>query len=254
MSQDMEGTNRRKVLKGIGGAAIAAGIGAGGFIATTGSAAAASGNLSISGSSVSNDDGDLSQVHVTLDHEASWDGFDYPVEAVEYRDVLRVYDGEGNQLGSDVLRDGTDSPVLLENWSSDGSSDGWGGPDEHTSGPGTQGTVNAGIVWTVLAEDGATPDNPIPQGSSANIEDYGLDNGADDSTAKYTVEMVKTVRFYTTDPDGSYTANDGETSLRLMGGDDGTIGEVKADGQFQLNVTNEAATTSSSGTGSSEAE
>jgi hypothetical protein len=239
-----------KAVGATGAAATAGGIG----ILATGSATATSGNLSIGDSAVSTDDGDLTEVNVSLDHKVEWDGFDYPVDAAEYRDVLRVYDSDGKKLGSHVLRDGTDSPVLLNNWSSEGdSSDGWGGPDEHTSGPSTEGYVQAGILWTVLADGPSNPTNGIPNGQPADVNDFGLDNHTDGTVAEYTVELVKIVRLYAEDADGSYTSDDGSTSLRLMGGDDGTIGEVKTTGQFTLKVGNDAAETSGTGSGDSSA-
>lgn len=240
--------DRRKVLGTVGGLAVAGS----GFAALTGGATATSGSLDIGDSEVHTDDGDLTEVNVKLDHTVTWDGFDIPVHAAEYRDVIRVYDSNNNLLGSHVLRDETDTPKMLENWSGDGDSNGWGGDGEHTSGPGTEGNVNADILWTVLSDSDNTPTHSIPQGQPASVEDFGLDNETDGSVRDYTVEFVKTVRLYTKDSGGSYTASDG-TSLRLMGGDDGTVGEVKSSGTFTLSVGNEAASTSGTGSGGSSA-
>jgi hypothetical protein len=240
--------DRRTVLGTVGGLAVAGS----GFAALTGGATATSGNLSIGDSQVSSDNGDLSEVNVSLDHEVTWDGFDYAVDAAEYRDVIRVYDKDGNKLGAHVLRDETDTPKMLKNWSGNGDSNGWGGDGEYTSGPGTEGFVHADIHWTVLADDPASASNPVPQGQPGDVDNFGLDNNTDGSWAEYTVEFVKIVRLYAKDSNGSYTADDG-TSVRLMGGDDGTVGEVKSSGTFTLKVGNEAAQTSATGSGGSNA-
>lgn len=244
---------RRTFIKTAGSIAAATAAGGGALLAFSGGAAAAS-ELDISGASVATDDGDVTEVIVTLAHEATWDGFDIPVEAVEYRDEIVVTDADGNEVGSTVLRDGLSSPVLLENFSSDGSgSDGWGGADEYTSGPGTAGSVNAGIQWTILHDtpsDATYP--PAGDGSVGAIGEYGLDNPTDGSTVTYTVEYRKTVQFYTADSAGEYTTDDG-TTVRLLGDDDGTIAASDSSGTFTLDVTNEPATKTGSGDGGAEA-
>lgn len=242
---------RRSFIKTVGGIGAATTLGAAG-LALSGSAVAASSDLTISGTTLSNDDGDVTQVGVTLDHDASWDGFDVPVEAVAYRDVIKKVEGDGSTSASHVLYDNTDSPVLLANWSTDGSgSDGWGGPDEHTSGPGTSGSVDVGIDWTVLAENPSSAAKSVE--SPGQVSDFALDNDTDDSDKTTTLRYVKEVSFYTSDSSGSYTSTDGSTTLRLMGGDDGTMQKVQAQNDFVVTVTNESATADSGGSGSSSA-
>lgn len=242
---------RRSVLKTIGGIGItgAIGLGATGF---TGGAAAASSKLKIRNSKVSNDDGDVTQVGVTIDHTASWDGFDRSVDAVAYRDVIKEVRGNGSTGATQVLYDNTDAPVLLDNWSSDGSGgDGWGGPDEHTTGAGTSGDVNAGIDWVVLAEN---PGSAAKSGESpGQIGAFGLDNDTDGTKKTVQLRYVKQVSFYTEDAGGAYTSDDGSTTLALMGGDDGTLRRTVSKGDFKVTVGNEGATAGSSGTGSSSA-
>jgi hypothetical protein len=235
-----------KTVGGIG-AASALGVGA---IAATGGAAAASSSLDITNTSISNDDGDVTQVGVAIDHQAQWDGFDYPVEAVAYRDVIKMVNDDGSIGASHVLYDNRDAPVLLSNWSGNGDSNGWGGDDEHTNGPGTDSYVHAGIDWTVLAED---PDSAGTTESPGQIDNFGLDNDTDNSYKKTTLRYVKEVYFYTSDANGSYTSADGSTTLGLMGGDDGTMDKVRSEDEFTVKVTNEKATASSSGSGSSSA-
>lgn len=242
---------RRSVLKTIGGIGIAGSIGLG-ATTFTGGAAASSSSLNIKGSTLSNDDGDVTQVGVSIDHTASWDGFDEAVDAVAYRDVIKAVNGDGSIRASHVLYDNTDAPVLLDNWSSDGSGDdGWGGPGEHTSGPGTSGDVNATLDWTVLAENPSNASKSVEK--PGDIDAFGLDNGEDGTDKNVKLRYVKQVSFYATDSSGSYTSDDGSTTLALMGGDDGTRRRTTSEGDFTVTVTNEGATTSSGGTGSSSA-
>jgi|GEM_PF-1407915 len=242
---------RRSVLKTIGGIGITGAIGLG-ATAFSGGAAASSSSLNIKGTALSNDDGDVTQVSVSVDHTASWDGFDEAVDAVAYRDVIKQINGDGSVGATHVLYDITDAPVLLDNWSSDGSgSDGWGGPGEHTSGPGTNGDVNATIDWTVLAEDPSSAAQSVE--TPGDIDDFGLDNGDDGTDKTVKLRYVKQVSFYAEDSGGSYTSDDGSTTLALMGGDDGTRRRTTSEGDFTVTVTNEGATTSSGGTGSSSA-
>lgn len=249
MSGRLPDIGRRTALKGVAAFGAAA---VGGMALTQNATAQASGSLSIGNSGVSTDGGDLTEVNLNLDHEVTWDGFDQPVEAAEYRDVVRVYDANGNKLGATVLRDETDTPKMLAGWSGNGDSDGWGGDGEYTSGPGTQGYVHADVLWTILADEPSNATNPVPQGAPGDIDSFGLDNETDDSTREYTVELIKIVKLYTTDSSGSYTADDG-TTVALMGGDDGTVGTVKSTGTFTVSVTNEGATTSGTGSGGSSA-
>lgn len=239
---------RRDFVKAVGsiGTASIAGLGA---AALSSGAAAASSNLTISDTSLSNDDGDVTQVGVAITHDASWDGFDKSVDAVSYRDVIKKVQGNGTIAATHVLYDNTDAPVLLANWSGSGDSNGWGGDGEYTTGPGTSGTVNADIDWTVLAENPSTAANSVE--SPGNLSDFGLDNATDNSSEQTTLRYVKEVSFYTTDSSGSYTSDDGSTTLALMGGDDGTVADTRAEGDFVVTVTNEEVTTSSSGDGSS---
>lgn len=244
---------RRSLLKTIGGIGTASVLGVGASVtAFSGGAVAASSSLNIGNAGVTNDDGDVTQVAVTIGHTAQWDGFDIPVDAAAYRDVIKKVNGDGSIAASHVLYDNTDSPVLLSNWSSDGSgSDGWGGPDEHTSGPGTSGNVNAGIDWVVLAEDPSSAAKSVE--SPGDIANFDLDNPSDGTDKSTTLRYVKQVYFYTEDSSGSYTADDGSTTLSQMGSDDGTMAKTESQGDFTVTSTNEGATVSSGGSGSSSA-
>lgn len=239
---------RRSLLKKVGGIGATAAVGGAGLLATSGSALAASSSLSITGSNVTNDDGDLTEVIVNLDHTATWDGFDIAVDAVEYRDVIKRMDGNGGVISSHVLRDELDTPVPLSDIK-DGT---WGGSDEDSTGPGTQGNVEAGIQWSVLHDEPSNATYTPPAGSAGDVQDFGMDNAEDDSTKKYKLKLTKKVQFYALDSSGSYTGINGNT-YRLMGGDDGTLSETVSEGTFTVDVTNEAATADSSGSGSSSA-
>lgn len=246
-----EPMERRSLLKKVGGIGAIAAVGGAGLLATSGGALAANSSLSITGSSVTNDDGDLTEVIVNLDHEATWDGFDEAVDAVEYRDVIKRVDGSGNVVASHVLRDELDDPVPLSDIA-DGS---WGGSDENATGPGTEGKVVAGIQWSVLHDEpsNATYIPPGDSGSVGDVQNFGMDNTEDDSTKTCTLKLTKKVQFYAQDPNGSYTGYQNNNTYRLMGGDDGTLSETVAEGTFAVDVTNEAATAGSSGSGSSDA-
>lgn len=244
---------RRNLLKAVGGIAATASAGGVGVLAMSGGAAAQS-SFSIDDSSVTLDDGDVSKIGVELDHTVTWDGFDVPVEAASYTDTIELRDGNGSTLHSATIFDNSNNPVLLENWSTDGSGgDGWGGPGEHTSGPGTQGGVNANIDWTVLSDD---PNADGGTESPGDINAFGIENTTDGSEQDFILRYTKTVTLFTTEQNGgtAVSAADGTTVYQL-GVDDGTVGEVVGQDTFTVTVGNEEATTSSGTTsGSSSAQ
>lgn len=241
--------DRRTLLKAGGAGIGAATIGGIGLFAFSGSGVAISSSFSISGASLSNDDGDITKVNVSAKHRAEWDGFDALVDAAAYRDVVQKMDGNGNVARQDVVYDNRAAPVRLANWSGNGDSNGWGGDGEWASGPGTQGFVRADIDWTVLAEN---PANAGGTESPGDIDNYGLDNPDDDSTASATLRYVKQVYLYTEDASGGVSADDG-TLLRALGGD-GTVEKIESKDTFSLGVTNEPAETGASGSGSASAQ
>lgn len=268
---------RRKALKTIAGAGGAATVGGAGLLFGTGPAVAAS--VNIGDSDVSVDDGDVHFVDLTIDsHKAMWDGFDRPVAAVAYRDVIRRQNGSASHVLYDQRSD--PGPVLLENISSKGDgSDGWGGPDEYAStfeenetadetvlnrpgvdGPATAtaGWVHAGVDWRVLS-DMTSGDDVDQNGKSietpGDVDDFGLNVDTDGETVDFGLEMVKEVYLYTLESNGqtSRTTQDGSATVQLMGADDGTREKIQAIAPFTVSVTNEAAATSVSGSGSSSA-
>lgn len=248
--------DRRTIIKGAGGIA---GLGLAGIGATafTGSAVAA--NLTIQDpDTVTTDDGQIQFVNVALDHTAEWDGFDRPVDAVAYRDTITLRPNSDSV--SHVVYDNTNAPVLLDNYSSDGSgSDGWGGPGEHVSDTGGEesqhyrehGKVHANIDWNIVVD---------PRYASAkSVEDpYEIDGSSvlepetDGNSKTSTIEYQKDVFFYEADSNGGYTSDDGSTTLALMTGD-GVEKRVRSVGQFALTVQNQANEQTGSGSGSSSA-
>lgn len=242
---------RRTLLKTVGGIGAASATGGVGLAALSGSAMAASSDLSISNAgTVSTDDGDLSEVIVQLDHTVDWDGFDVGVDAISYTDSISVVDGGGNNYGSAQIHDS--GPVSVQEIA-DGN---YGGPgenatiravDEDDSSSGANALsaeVNADILWTVAKDSGAptTRDSvQTPAIFGKDIQD--LDVGSDNSSKTYTVTYEKVITFYTEGTEGNYNELTAE----------GTVQSVTASGDFTVTVENEEATSSSSGSGGSNA-
>lgn len=248
--------DRRTILKGAGGIA-GLGIAGIGASALTGSAVAA--NLQITDpSTVTTDDGQIQFVNVAIDHTAEWDGFDRPVDAVAYRDTVIMRPNSDNI--SHVVYDNTNSPVLLDNYSSEGDgSDGWGGSGEYVSDTGgsesqhyrEHGQVHANIDWNVIVDpryaDAKSVENPHEIDGSSPLEP-ATDGESETSTIRY----QKDVFFYETNSNGGYTSDDGSTTLALMTGD-GVEQRVRSVGEFSLTVQNQANTQTGSGDGTANA-
>lgn len=244
---------RRELLKTVGGIGAATATGGVGLLASSGGALAASGSLDISNTTISNDDGDVTRVRVALEHTVDWDGFDISVDAVAYQDFIQAVDSNGNVVTGHKLYDNTNSPPLLENWSGDGNNNGWGGAGEYTSGSGTQGSVNADIDWIVLSDDPAGDTSTETPGLT---DDFNADNNSDGSNKTVRLRYVKRVVFFTTTDTGgaSTQAADGQTTVYEMGNDDGTIAQVENTERFNVEVSNEEASASGGGSGTSSAE
>lgn len=243
---------RRSLLKTIGGIGAASAAGLGGMAALGGSAAAVSQGLNIGNSQVSNDDGDLSEVIVNLDHTVEWDGFDVGVDAISYTDVISITDGSGTDLGAYTLYDGAPvdlTEIVNGNWGGPGETGSIYATDEDNSSPGANalaGSVSADVNWTVLTDQSNTPSANSVQTPAVIGQDVGnLDNNTDGSDRTFTVTFEKTISFYTENTDGSYTQ---------MADGDGTVAQTTAAGSFQVTVGNESATTTAgSSNGSSSA-
>lgn len=227
--------SRRNALKALGGIGAAAAVG-GASTLLTGSAAAES-TFSISDAApVTTDDGEVAALTVSADHEVTWDGFDIPVEAVAYRDVLTVApSGEATEF---VVYDNTGSPVRLEDFSSKGDgSDGWGGPGEYTSGPGLSGSVNADINWNVLVDPDEASAKSVE--SPGDISQTSIEEPTDGTTNETTISYRKELHLYFEDSSGNLVSESR----------DGFQPVVTAEDTFVVTITNQSATGSGSGSG-----
>jgi len=226
--------NRRNFLKvaGAGGAAAAAsGIG---IIATTGSATASEFTIS-DPSAITTDDGTVNYVRLDAEHEATWDGFDSDAQYVRYYDDVTVRPNTENE----TQRINDTGLVDLSDVSSDGKgSDGWGGPREYTSGPGKAGHIHASIDWNIVGDPNASDPS---EGGPRSVESpadllYLLAAEEDGSTKDSKIVLTKRVRFYDANEDP-------------LTGPNGQYDDAVAEDSFVVSVTNEAATTGSSGSG-----
>jgi len=249
---------RRQVIGGIGGIGATALAGGIGLTALSGSVAGS--NLSISDpNAVTTDDGNIQRVTVALDHEATWDGFDRPVDAVAYWDRITLR--PNNEAVEHVVYDNRDAPVLLENYSSKGDgSDGWGGPGEYVEGlgdPSSQhykesGTVYADINWNIVVDPNYASAKSVETPFEIDGESV-LEPTKDGNTKDNVIEYEKRVYFYE-EGAGEKTSDDGSvTDLGRLSGD-GVTEYTSSVGEFTLSVTNEASTDDGSGTGSSSAQ
>lgn len=231
--------NRRNVLKGLGGTVALAGVGGAGLAAFTGGAAAqASIDISIDGTTISNDRGSVDYVGVDVSKTIEWDGFDVPVKHIGFKhDVATGANSEGwhTLYGEKV------SPALPD-WSNYGDDEAVEEytTDEPSKPDGTKGRAVAGIVWEVINDtgdpgsyaefgyDGGGVQDPAQWASDLSVSDDG-------TSASHQVTMRTTLRFYEgTDSDGNYVQ---------ITSDDG-IPEVSGEGAFTVEVVNEASTTS----------
>lgn len=223
--------SRRTVIKALGGTGIAAATGGAALLATTGTAAAAQ-SFSIDGSSVSLDDGQVSYVAIDSAGSLSWDGFDVAVERLRFVSEVRL---PGESTGWHTLADSVSD--TLANWSSQGSgSDGWGGPDEYVvSNDGTAGEVHTGVQWAIIS-DGSHPSQFDSIQTPVDWTDL-LSVGTDGDSKTTTVEMRSTVYFLDAD----------QNQLSVPSG----VQPSQATAAFDVTVTNEAASTGGSSTGTS---
>lgn len=275
MAADLPVT-RRTALKGLASAVGIAGAGGAALYYGTGPATAA--QVAIADTAVSVDDGHLSFVDLDLaDYYAIWDGFDVPVAAVGYKDIL-VYDGDGSEH---TLYDqtGVDAqPIMLDAISSEGDGgDGWGGPGEYASTFGTKttpdtntinqpgvngnpaeataGWVHADVLWRIISDDdadtGHSIEDPAVHGGSGPFPSLDVDADGESETHMFTLR--KQVHLYrSTDPGtgvSSLQTVNGET-VWPMGEVDGTEALVEATPSFGVTVENTPSEDSTSGSGS----
>lgn len=268
-----EHLNRRTALKGIAGAAGLAVAGGAGLWALTGPSVAAS--VNINGTTVEVDDGHLSFVDLDLEHYfAVWDGFDVPVAAVAFEDILEVASVEGAHTLFDQRE--AAAPVLLSEISTQGEGgDGWGGPGEYAStfdtgtapdttvvnqpdvdGPAeaTAGWVHADVFWRLITDDagdsGHSIEDPAVHGDGGDIG--SLDSEIDGETETHLMALRKRVHLYQSEPngqDGVTTDRAEATVYPMTAGEDGTIAFVEGLPKFEVAVTNELSEQNTEGDG-----
>lgn len=271
----MTGPNlsRRRFAQLLGGTI---GLGVAGFgVREATSGASASGSWTIEDAEpITTDDGSLSAVTVSASHQVAWEGFDVPVVAVAYRD--RIVVAPNNEAVEFTIYDNTDAPVLLENFSGNGDSNGWGGAGEYTTGPGLSGSVNVDIEWNVLADpdggkyahDGssASPTGALSVETPGDIDQTPIEEPQDGATETTLIRYEKDVLLFRDVEDtpevpdsgdapaevSTITSADGSTTLTNadMDGFD-PISEATA--TFAVEVTNRAASPNPSEGGSSDA-
>jgi len=236
---EQSSVDRRTVLKTITGAGATAALGGGALLTMTGGAAAkAVLSANISGTTYSGDEGDLDWVGADVEKVLYWDGFDVPLEYINFRHEITLSDG-GTTNWHVLYDDMTDH---LENWSSDGDgSDGWGGPGEYIASytgdkqDGLEGEMHANVHWAIIS-DGTHP----PEWDSVQKEvDWTatLSEGVDGESNTTTVKWKTTLEFYTEDADGNPVQ---------ISPDDG-VAQVVGEDTFDVKVTNEIGDTSGSG-------
>lgn len=226
MSDDATYLTRRNALKGAATTGVLS-LG-GGALLLSASQPAAAASLNISGpATATSDDGSLNYVRLEADHELTWDGFDTDVEYLRYIDTVTVRPNDQNttRTVSDVVSG------HLDDWSGQGDSNGWGGDGEYTSGPGNAGTANADIDWNVIGDPNA---NDPANGGPRSIE-----------------EPADLLHLLEADSDGQ-TQNSKvlfEKDVRLLDGSQSQLDGVVVSDSFVVEVTNQAATASASGSG-----
>jgi hypothetical protein len=218
MADDQATLRRRTALKGAAtSGALALG---GGALFAFGTGPALAANFNISGPvEVTSDDGSLNYVRVQANHTLEWDGQETDVEYLRYIDRITV-----RPNSDDVTRTINDTTSdHLSNWSSQGDgSDGWGGPDEFASGPGKAGSAHTGIDWNVIGGQPRSIESP------AQLT-HLLESDTDGETKESLVVLEKEVR--------------------LLDGNENEVNRATASADFVVRVTNEEATTSSTGNG-----
>jgi len=244
MTPDSLDLDRRTVLKGLGGAATVGAVGGGSLVLTGGAAAQAQFDATITDTTLSNDQGDLDWLGVSLDKTISWDGFDVPVAYIGFTHDITIQDSGSTPWHTlyDMVSD------KLTNWSSKGSgSDGWGGPGEYVSTytgdksvDGLKGEAHADVKWAVIS-DGSHPSGYESVQTPVDWTSR-LSAGEDGTTESNTLKWRTTLTFY----------EDNSGSPSQIAESDG-VPEVEATETFDVAVTNEDSSITSTSSGGSTA-
>lgn len=254
-----QNVTRRTALRSI--AAIAAAVGTGGMLLSVGSSSAAATSINVTGTTLVNDVGDISFVDLNIDDfYAKWSGYDIEVAAIGHRALFKVEDGDWHELYDQTGQH--EQPVLLSEMSSRGSADdGWGGVEDYASempdsysratSPSTSGYVHSAPNWR-LATDNIEehPAKSVETPAVIGQDIRELDNPVDGSTRTFNVLLKLQVWLYTfEDLDTAPIKTIGGAEVFPFGTETEMPGIIEAEPLFTVNVVNEAASTSSDGSG-----
>lgn len=236
MSDSGSRLTRRTALKGLGGVTGAALAGGTGLAALSGGAAAqATFDLSIDGTTISNDQGDVSFVGVDAEKTVAWDGFDVPLRYIGFTHEITIEDG--GQTDWHTLYDDVSGRLDDSEWSD------FGGDGEYVASHGgdkadyLEGVAKADIQWEIIndtGDPGSYPDFGYDGGGVQDPAQWAsrLSVDADGTTEKRVVKWKTTLTFY--------TEEDGE---RVQVTDDDGVAQLTATERFGVTVTNEEGTT-----------
>jgi len=255
---------RRTLLRTAAGGIALTTAGVGTYFATTGASADDAFTID-DASPVTTDDGNIKFVNVEATHEVVWDGFDVPVAAVAWEDVITI---APNATGSDdpdaqaehTLYDGRpEGPAdglvhVTEFQNQDGNWGGSGEVSEELSGDEQfewmNGRVSATIDWNAIID---------PQYASANsVEDpyempadSVLEPEQDGETQTRAIQYEKNLYFYRAAEEGEegVMTQGGTEQVVPMGERDGTLAVSEGDASFNVTVTNKVRQQTPSGDG-----
>lgn len=190
--------DRRSVLKGLGGTAATAAVGATALVSMTGGASA-TGSFDYGDATVKSDDGTVEYVAIYGDSVVKWDGFDTPAKYFDIDiDLVVEQDWDGQTAAEADLHE--TGRVDLDN-------DDWGNYDESLSGSGTSGDIKSGIGLDENGKHDSTIDWHVI-GDGSHDDGYGLppvddrvdpsavENGHDGETRGFTLTIKSTYTWY----------------------------------------------------------
>lgn len=231
-------TTRRRLVK----AGIAAGaVLVGGASLITQSDVVVAAQFKISDAApVTNADGDIDYVRLEAMHNVKWQGFDTAVEYIHYKDrvIVRPDDEDKEATVSEFTSD------HLDEWSNPGSGEGNSdGPVENAPrGAGKKGQARKDFDWNIIGNPNA--DDPDDGGPRANETPAPYIDLLDEETDGET--NVSKIVF-----EREAWLLDGDK--KQLAGPDGPHDPVVASDDFEVEVTNQGATTDAWGNGDASA-
>lgn len=190
-------TDRRNVLKTLGGLGAAGIVGGGSLLALTGGASA-TGTFDYGSASVESDDGSVQYVAIFGDSIVKWAGFDTPATEFEINiDASAVRDSDSTEVWSGTLHNtGWVQVSEGSNWGGAGEAiitdDGLSGRIESNIGY-TDGAQDASVYWDIVA-----PNGDPTQGSnsyslpSQSIPASTVSSDTDGQSESYTITLTTT--------------------------------------------------------------